>query len=417
MKQLLWYDKLQLAVMILMAAAMPISWQLGLWVALALAGVSLVKVVAQRRIGNPALGRGLRWSLIAVLVYWCLLAMTAFYSTDTANAWYILGHKAVLLIFPLCFLLSDTSYLTLRRLRWLGYALLAAAVGVFLFFAAKSLPAIIGGASITSCIGEGAFDPRHHSYYAFYAAVALSFAYFELAYFWPQLRGWLRGLLIASIPMLVAYIIAVDSRAGILSVVLIVVFVVLHQAIRFRRLLVAIVAALLLVGGGVGLTLLPGYNNPITDTISKLRADRGGDARVLITRSAWHVAKEDILVGHGVGDYKSLLVARYDTDGYQDILDPNLNAHNQFMETLLAAGIVGLLALLAMLFLPFLLAWHARGDCLSVVSLFTALITFNLLFESMLERQMGLLFIGYFLSVMVLIMSVEENKFGRVPKS
>ena len=52
-----------------------------------------------------------------------------------------------------------------------------------------------------------------------------------------------------------------------------------------------------------------------------------------------------------------------------------------------------------------------------MLAVLTGIVMFNLLFESMLERQMGLLAIGPLLAVMVLIMSVEENKFARLEKS
>ena len=93
------------------------------------------------------------------------------------------------------------------------------------------------------------------------------------------------------------------------------------------------------------------------------------------------------------------------------------NAHNQYMESLLAAGVAGLLALLLFLLMPLAIALRTRSQRCFVVALFSAIVMFNLLFESMLERQMGLLFVGWLFSVMVLILSVEENKFARSSKS
>ena len=86
------------------------------------------------------------------------------------------------------------------------------------------------------------------------------------------------------------------------------------------------------------------------------------------------------------------------------------------METVLSIGVFGSLLFLAMLAWPVWQAWKRRSGALFLVLLVVSIIAFNLLFESMLERQMGLLFIGYALAVMTLTVSCEQNKFGQLPK-
>ena len=71
-------------------------------------------------------------------------------------------------------------------------------------------------------------------------------------------------------------------------------------------------------------------------------------------------------------------------------------------ETLLAVGVVGLLLLMLYLLMPLLCAVR-RKDVFWQALFLTGILLFNLLFESMLERQMGLLFIGYLLPLLVLI--------------
>ena len=82
---------------------------------------------------------------------------------------------------------------------------------------------------------------------------------------------------------------------------------------------------------------------------------------------------------------------------------------------MLSVGVVGLLFLLAFLLVPIWQAWRGRRYLFPVL-LLIAVFGFNLLFESMLERQMGLLFICFFVPVIVLLISTEENKFGQYPK-
>ena len=134
MKKIAWYDKLQYGTLLLFTALIPIAWRYALWGAMLLGVVTIVKLVASRKIGNPTLNRPLRVALCGPIAYWLMLALSLLWSEDVATGVVLLHLKAVLLIMPLCFLLSDTSYLTARHLRGIGYALLIGCVGAFLYF-------------------------------------------------------------------------------------------------------------------------------------------------------------------------------------------------------------------------------------------------------------------------------------------
>ena len=64
-------------------------------------------------------------------------------------------------------------------------------------------------------------------------------------------------------------------------------------------------------------------------------------------------------------------------------------------------GVVGLILLMLYLLMPLVCAVRRKTVFWQVLFL-TGILLFNLLFESMLERQMGLLFIGYLLPLLVL---------------
>lgn len=413
MKQDVWYDKMQFAAMLLMAAVVPVAWQLGVWVALTLAAVSVVKLVASRQVGNPMLGRGLWWTLCMMVVYWIVYVVGVLYSSDTTTAWGVVGRKSVMIIFALSFLLTDTRYLTTHHLRLLGYALLIALVGIILFYTGRSTVRLYEGESFAAAIGkDGVFDPRHHSYTALYAVTALAFVYYELVWQWNTLKTWLRGVLMALIPLLAFYIVLVNSRAGILAMMLVAVICVMHQAFIKRRWWVMAVAAVLLMGGFFGMSeLLPGHNNRIGDTMAHLQGSEKEDARIKITRSVFMVVEDNPIVGYGTGDYQEILAEKYCQDN-DDAKEGFNNAHNQYTETMLAVGAVGLLPYLAMLLLPLGFALWRKSRNRLLIFIFTMVIMFNLLFESMLERQMGLQFITYLMTIMILMLGVEQTRTG-----
>lgn len=416
-----WQDTLQFVVMVLMGAAMPLSWRLGLWMAVLLAVVSLVKIFADRHdrrssshpspltsptntsthsLFNPALNGWMRAALWAAVAYVAIFAVSLLYSRDLSAGFNTLWHKAVLLIFPLCFLLTDSSYLKPLHIRIVFYALLVAVCGVFLYRTGCAVSKMIDGASLKSVTGM-TFDNRHHSYYALYALVALVFVYFELAGHWGELRVWHRVLLLVATAFGILYIVLVNSRAGIIGLYVMAVLCPLHLALCHKRWWQALLVAILLVGFTFAAeSLLPGHQNRVLATLDAGKED----ARVGIFQSAIEVVKQKPLTGQGVGDYHEVLQGQYAED---ERSLGTLNAHNQYAETLLAVGVIGLLLLLVYLLLPLVCA-IGRKKVFWQVLFFMGVIMFNLLFESMLERQMGLLFIGYFLSLLVLITTLDN---------
>lgn len=404
-----WYEILQYISFLLMAATLPMGWRYALWAALFAAFVSAVKLVAQRRVGNPALTAPMRWALLAPVFYWGFLAISMLWSSDWATGWIVLRLKAVLLIFPLCLLLTDTSYLCPRHIRGIGYALLLSVLAIFFWFSLQAGIKVAEGSTIAEVTGSR-FDPRHHAYTAFYATAAIVFLYHELSTRWGTLRRWHRGLLIAATPLLVCYIVLVNSRAGLLSLGLACAACVAHLAYVQRSLKMGVgVGALVAATVAAALLLLPGYVNRFASSIDEVE----NDTRSYILRSSCHAYVESPLIGYGVGDYHDRQVQQYNADEFEDGQEHHFNAHNQYLETLLADGIPGLISLLFMLVAPLVVALHANRRYSFLVALFMALVMLNFLFESMLERQMGLLFIGPLFATMVLILSVEKNKFAQ----
>lgn len=414
MKEMKWQDALQFAVMVLLGAALPLSWRIGLWATILLAVVSLVKIFADIHDGrkplcNPALNGWMRAALWAAVAYVAIFAVSLLYSNNVAAGLNTLWHKSVLLVFPLCFLLTDTSYLKPVHVRVIFYSLLLAVCGVFLYCTGEAVLKVLGGASLKSVTNMTFDDQRHHTYYAFYALVALVFVYFELSEHWRDMKVWHRVLLILATASSILYIVLVNSRSGVIGLYVMEVVCAVHLAFRYKRWWQALLMAVLLVGFTLSAeALLPGHQNRLKATVEAGEKD----ARVGIFKSSLNVVKQNPLTGQGVGDYEETLHEQYAED---ERSLGTLNAHNQYAETLLAVGLVGFLLLLGYLVLPLVCAIGRKGVFWQVF-FFTGMVMFNLLFESMLERQMGMLFIGFFLTLMVLITSMDENKFGRMVK-
>ena len=90
-----------------------------------------------------------------------------------------------------------------------------------------------------------------------------------------------------------------------------------------------------------------------------------------------------------VNDY----LVEYAYIGYA--VNEKLNAHNMYFETLISVGILGLLLLLAYFVIPMIL-WIKSRKIDFVYFSFLIIISFNMLFESIFETQMGIIFFCFF---------------------
>ncbi len=83
------------------------------------------------------------------------------------------------------------------------------------------------------------------------------------------------------------------------------------------------------------------------------------------------------------------------------------NPHNQFLQTTLEIGFVGLLMLISYIFGLFRMAWKNKNAFLAILA---GGLFFNALFESVLQRQSGIVFFSFMLSLMVMILMMNNQK-------
>ncbi len=124
-------------------------------------------------------------------------------------------------------------------------------------------------------------------------------------------------------------------------------------------------------------------------------------ARTNLWSPGWQVIQDNIWVGVGTGDGQAELDRQYQLDHYQDGLGMNL--HNQYLETLLAGGIVGLVSML-IIFGFQLQTGLQRKDLLYIQ--FVILFLFGCITESMLSSNKGIVF---FLLFSFIFYKSEQN--------
>ena len=404
-----WYDILQYTAVLLVAAAIPVKWRFGLLASLVLGVTTVVKIVSQRKIGNPNLQPLSVIALCSPIIYWAVLVFSLLWSRDLNMGWELVTRKAILLVFPLCFLLSDTSYFSFRKLRGIGYALLVSVCGVFFCFIIAANIAKLQGVGFLSFYNDYiSQNHRHHAYSAMYVVVAIFFVYYELYTYWTWLKAWQKIVLLFAVVTLVVDVVLVNSRAGIVVMLVSVLVCILHLAITKHSWRLGLGVGSLFLSVLAGAThLIPSYTNRVSETIK----DYQEDTRTSIYRCNWHAVCKSPVIGYGIGDAHAAQVKTYKEEKFEAGINSGYNAHNQYLDSMLSAGFFGLLSLFFFLLSSEIVALWNRSHFTFWITVLSGIVIINLLFESMLERQMGLLFIGGLYSVMILLLSTEAKRY------
>lgn len=197
------------------------------------------------------------------------------------------------------------------------------------------------------------------------------------------------------------FIVLLSSKAGIISLIIILITILILLAKYNNQLINLGIVLSALMYLTLALWIFPtSYNrffiakDAFADDLKEVNANTDGKtSRVLIWRSSLEIIKENIMFGVGTGDVIPELKKTYESKGLAEASKYKLNAHNQYLQTAIAIGLPGIIFLLLSLFYPFILSIKRKKK---LYLLFLILIIFNMLFESILERQEGVIFYTFF---------------------
>ena len=342
-----------------------------------------------------------RYTLLFALLY-VLFVIGLFYSENLygkSGAWFKLEVKASLLVFPLLFATIDYQ--------WADKAYVQKLFNFFIIGSVVSCLFCIGNALI-SYMGDHHFEAfyykelsmfHHPSYMAMYISFAVVIILYNMMNKWTSSGlnwkiGWLVLLVFYNI-----FIITLASKAGIISLGLVYGIAISYAFSRKTYKLSGIFGLLLLSLLSLYMFFPYSYNRM---TVARAAVEQenldknsteGSALRMMIWKSSYEVLQNHFILGLGTGDVEDALVDKYQEKGITMAVEQKLNAHNQYLQTWLAIGLPGLIALILMLSLP---AWQAFRRYNLVYFLFLSIIAFNFIFESMLEAQSGVVFYAFF---------------------
>lgn len=122
----------------------------------------------------------------------------------------------------------------------------------------------------------------------------------------------------------------------------------------------------------------------------------GSSVRLAQWSCAVEVIKENLIFGVGTGDADQALLEKYKEKNFIFGLEKKYNAHNQYLQTFMAIGILGFLLLVSNFLTSLYLAFQTRTFLFGILIL---LISLNCLVENMFNLQAGLMFFAFFNAV------------------
>lgn len=451
------FEKAEYIIMLMLAAAIPLHWFAAQVGEAALLVCAAAKIVFEQKFQLNREQLKYKWVYIIYALTWLIYLIGMLYTENQWFGWIQVSKKLGFLIFPTIFLFSDMSYLTKKRVTAIGYALIA---GCLLFFFIQ-LSLAFYDLIFNGCTSDRFFDeelmkviPVQHSYMSMYACLCLMFCFVE---FFENKSRKAKIINLLAYFTFVVMIILLSSRAGLIWMVM--TFIIQWAWLTFimkKRVLGIIVGCLFVVMIIGSWLLFPQSAERIKLTIMKLTTENQSDHRLTQFKGYKEVIDENWLFGVGTGDrcdemeisymrYKEEIIEKIGPEVAGEIdkyikkewyepwetmrenimkkaeeygrdpdmvnsyiidymyicyaIDKETNAHNMFIETLISVGVVGVMLLLAYFVLPIVL-WIRQKRFDIFFFTFLMMVFFNAMFESVFERQLGIIFFCFFNSLM-----------------
>jgi O-antigen ligase len=337
-------------------------------------------------------------AIIAFTSYYLFTIVGVFYSLNLNEALFDLEVKLSLLLVPLCLLTSGLLS------KYNVYGILKTFIaGVSLATIVQFVLAFINyqDSGDFQVFFYGLLSYFHHpSYFSMYTNFAI--ASLLVLIFHSRNKPKLKHF--ALLGFLVVGVYQLSSRAGLLTLTILLLYAfvyLLFPRMKWKKVLYALFATVL-----ISVAIL----YPITKYSTKIRtvdvstSNSSSGVRLAMWKSAIPLIKENWVFGVGTGDVNRELQKVFAKDGLVRAVRDNLNAHNQFLQTQVALGIIGTIFLLYGLFFPM---WGSIKRGKLFYPLFLLILLINFLTESVLNTQAGVIYFALLNSIV--FFTYEEN--------
>lgn len=353
--------------------------------------------------------------ILLMFLFYALHAVGFLYSQNKVEAGFNLEKKLSLAIFPILFLFAPKLETT--DIKKILYGFVTGCTIVSLFCLSLAFKNYISSNDVSFfyyhslSVNAG----MHAGYLAMYLCFSIAILLYTNFRKVSELPLSVRAIYIFVLFLMATCIFLLSARTQLIILMLeLVVYCVFFfnvhgNVFRTSLISVAIIASLL----GVAL-LFPGTRDRIKEAVNYNNeyglSKKWGEKqmRLLIWKSAWEAATAKPVFGTGTGDVIDDLEEIYKKRDFISLMyfkDTRFNAHNQYLETWIGIGTIGLMTLFSVLVFAVRRAVRDKNTILLALSLIFAI---SCLTESMLERQNGVIFFSLY--TMVLLVSGSKEK-------
>lgn len=181
-------------------------------------------------------------------------------------------------------------------------------------------------------------------------------------------------------------IILLSSRSS-LVISVIMVTLKLFKVNNFKRKKILLISAFLFLGAII-IFSVPILKNRIANINQNVSSYSGASFRMKIWKNTIEISEESPLFGYGYKKSQKVLLEQYKKVNFRRAYISNYNAHNQYLQTLIDSGVIALMLLIVMIFLPLL---YFQKNTLTY-NLFSSIIIIAIFTESFFYRQYGVIF-------------------------
>ena len=354
------------------------------------------------------------WILFTFILLYVLYVLYCIPSHNFGQATKDLEHKLSLIVFPILFSFRPNFEVNRKKL------LSAFTIGCLILGTYFVLQSIYHYSTTgdSSYFHSSAFAPSHHpSYVAAFFSFALFFLISEFQPTQSRKRTWLS---IAAITFLTILHLPLESLSGILVLGCLTAFLVLRWAwLTFSKWVFASIMILGILSIQIVFWIQPSLKDNLSYTASIVShyvesptkfiketpsGMSGNQARLVVWTITGQIISEHPF-GIGLGNLEGEMKQRLIQLNQHELVEKNYNPHNQFLQIAAEIGLFGLLFFLSILFFVVRFAMQ-RKDELLVFLVFSLIV--NCLFESMLQRQSGIVF--YIMMICALLTAIQLPK-------
>lgn len=343
--------------------------------------------------------------IISLIAIWVLYLCSITYSTDQVEAWNIFPTKSALLVFPILFspLIAEQSK-TFNKIK--VWFICGCVVSVLLNTGMAAFNYIIEIIRIKQNLYVENYGVNYF--------LSSKFSTFTHPSYWAMYLIWGGVLLLfdssltfrnlhkaVALFILLMGILLSASKSGMLCTILLAVLLIIRaiqKPKQYTPLLKYIVITLFSIPF-VLFKIAPEYSKRFTNALNlftvksiKPNTNESNELRIISWKASIQLIAQNPIVGVGIGDAKHELQKIYKERNQFIAYEKALNSHNQFLQTGITIGLLGFILLFSVLVFSF--QFFKQNDSLPGI-LFVVLIAINLLFESMLEAQAGIVFIVF----------------------